>query len=180
MCNLDCNFKYYSFDTQEYINIRNLGIFHTKVIIYQSNFPDILVRHESKMNLIGFFCNFGDLLGMWLGVLVFKIFRDIIRVCNKITSQNYNKLIISNSNRLIHSNCFFMGKCIIVICLLDKLKPLNMMKFIISFQKEKFSKLKTRAKLIFNYFVIFVFLFCLIYQVQIIYYKYTVDRTDKY
>ena len=51
--------------------------------------PDIFVQHIAEMNLIGFLCNFGGLLGMWLGLSLFGIFNDIFEIITRITYRNY-------------------------------------------------------------------------------------------
>ena len=44
------------------------------------------------MNLIDFFCNFGGLLGMWLGLSLFDIFNNILNLIMKIAQQKYECL----------------------------------------------------------------------------------------
>ena len=89
MCKVECNFKYYSNE----INSRKGQNLKKVISILHSEYPDIFVKHIPELNLIGFLCNFGGLLGMWLGLSLFSIFNDIFILITKIAYHKYINLI---------------------------------------------------------------------------------------
>ena len=78
VCRKDCKFSHFI------SNYENKGIFtpmasHTQII--HSPLPDILITHLPEITFNSFVCNFGGILGLWLGLSVFAIFsefRDIV------------------------------------------------------------------------------------------------------
>ena len=49
------------------------------VILQHSSTPDIIVRLSFEMTLMSFVCNFGGLLGMWLGFNILSISKEIFK-----------------------------------------------------------------------------------------------------
>ena len=49
-----------------------------------SSFPDILITHLPEITFNAFVCNFGGLLGLWLGLSVFTIFSEFRDICIKL------------------------------------------------------------------------------------------------
>ena len=115
ICKPDCFTKEYFTEIQVlHKSIKN----HTTpddmtVIEFEHNsIPDVIVRHSLEMSLMSFVCNFGGLLGMWLGFSVLSIskhiFDSIRRFCcfnvmkinfiNKITCKKNNLFIINRGN----------------------------------------------------------------------------------
>ena len=88
LCKVECNDKYYliEFEKIEYSSENTNYIRHNE-------YPDIFVKHIPEMNLIGFICNFGGLLGMWLGLSLFGIFNDTYTLFTKIDLLKYIHLI---------------------------------------------------------------------------------------
>ena len=50
---------------------------NTVITFQHSSIPDIIVRHSFEISLMSFVCNFGGLLGIWLGFSIFSISKDI-------------------------------------------------------------------------------------------------------
>ena len=73
MCKAECNSKYYKIEIEKR-DRKEVGDF----TIYHGEYPDILIEHIPEITLIEFFCNFGGLLGMWLGLSLFGILNDIV------------------------------------------------------------------------------------------------------
>ena len=117
------------------------------------------------MNLIGFVCNFGGLLGMWLGLSLFKIFNTLVN----------------------NVECYFIlpRQLLIRYALLKfKLKHYykNYFKFLgnIRLNHSRLqipSIFKSNTKPILKFIVMLVSLCGLIYQVQIIYDQYMSGKT---
>ena len=92
MCKLECNFKYYP------IEIERSDLYGDNMIrIQHSEFPDIFIMHIPILNLIDFICQFGGLLGMWLGLSLFGIFDNIFKIITKI---DYKRNIITFKNMI--------------------------------------------------------------------------------
>ena len=94
MCKLECNMKYYSVDIEN----------EKMTFIGHGEYPDIFVEHIPEMTMIGFVCNFGSLLGMWLGLSLYTIFTDSLNIITKIFYRNNNTFI--NSKKTYIKNTF--------------------------------------------------------------------------
>ena len=90
-------------------------------MIKRSSIPNIIVRLILEMSLMSIVCNFGGLLGMWLGFSVLSISKDIFNsfrrfyifninkinlTKNKITNVNLNVINNSCIHRTYNSNIF--------------------------------------------------------------------------
>ena len=80
-CKKDCWFTHFIHNTEVKEKIRDplslLKIFH-------SSYPDILITHLPEITFNAFVCNFGGLLGLWLGLSVFAIFSEFRDICIKL------------------------------------------------------------------------------------------------
>ena len=74
-CKLECNENNYHIDIERF----ERSSLDNEFLIRHSEFPDIFVQFIPEMNLISFICNFGGLLGMWLGLTLFGIFNGILK-----------------------------------------------------------------------------------------------------
>ena len=83
-CPNECDITYYPSSLN---NIRQLNDSTNLIFIQHNEMPDIIIVHIPEMNWISFVCNFGGLLGMWLGVSFLSIIDRIktlfIRFLNK-------------------------------------------------------------------------------------------------
>ena len=176
-CNQECDSKYYTIKVEsksyyDRIKSNNIDLFH-------SEYPDIFVRHMPEISLISFLCNFGRLLGMWLGQSLFGIINDIF---NKISKYLYPSCVNNylKINRIVNVQfkSIFPIPSIIIDSIILKyiIKKLNIFeKFHLKSNIRSFYdiyKLKAHAKCFFKIIIIFVSISGLIYQVQIIYNEY--------
>ena len=81
-CKLDCHYKHYPADIQKISDFNNT---QTQVYVEHNEMPDVLVKYIPETSLISFVCNFGGLLGMWLGLSIITIFNDILIPIFKLT-----------------------------------------------------------------------------------------------
>ena len=95
ICKYDCRYTYYSLDYSskkvQYRSSFNPSIINILRIRHKS-FPDIVVRHLPETTFIALVCNFGGLMGMWLGISFSKIFIDLSKIIinpRKINVKNY-------------------------------------------------------------------------------------------
>ena len=92
-CRMDCNFTYYVLDHKEIVNkyLDKSGYFYkNEFSIKHGNLPDILIKYVPQTTLLSFVCNFGGLLGMWLGLSILAICEDSSRIFFKIIrKRNY-------------------------------------------------------------------------------------------
>ena len=70
-CKPDCNTEKYLTDIRatKIVDLEQV----IKLVLYHNSIPDIIVRHSLEMSLMSFVCNFGGLLGMWLGFSVLTL-----------------------------------------------------------------------------------------------------------
>ena len=78
-CRKDCMFRYYTWTHKEfnYILYRNEEVFAIDVQIHHNYLPDVVIKYIEQTSFISFVCNFGGLLGMWLGLSIMVIFGSI-------------------------------------------------------------------------------------------------------
>ena len=99
-CHDECHFKYYSFTISKFSETNTN---QTHFNIEHNEMTDLTIRYIPEMPLLTFICNFGGILGMWLGVSfvgmlenTWKIFR--VKILSKISTINIrNKLFITNN-----------------------------------------------------------------------------------
>ena len=101
-CKPECSTKQYFTDIKEEliikINSGNPGdisdlIDYSIINIEHNSYPDVIVRHSLEITLMSFVCNFGGLLGMWLGFSVLSITKVIfhsIRPIFRINAIQFN------------------------------------------------------------------------------------------
>ena len=95
-----------------------IGNYSKNIIKIQHNqYPDIFVEHIPELNFISFLCDFGGLLGMWLGWSFFEILNDISYVINKISYLKYINLTYSKLIYLINYlfNQVYLFNCMLLL-----------------------------------------------------------------
>ena len=99
-CRADCSFSYYILDIKTFKSLPGL----IQISVMHTDLPDILIRHSPQMPFISFICNFGGLLGMWLGLSVLTIIDEsLVKIIRLLTRPNYNfvnNFFITNTIRI--------------------------------------------------------------------------------
>ena len=102
ICKFECNDKYYYIEIKTRPDLTNSGIYFS-----HNQYPDIFVHYIPEINFIGFLCNFGGLLGMWLGLSLFGSFNDIFSLIDKIAYRKHiikvNQIKVNNRVRTINN-----------------------------------------------------------------------------
>ena len=100
-CKPDCNSKQFLTEVKV-IGSEKPWVHWAKVEIQHNSIPDIIVRHSLEMTFMSFICNFGGLLGMWLGFSVLSISKDIFDSIRSLLMNGGKKsnLIFNNFNLL--------------------------------------------------------------------------------
>ena len=105
-CKPDCSAKQFLFEISK--SDENLIKDAIIISLIHGSIPDVIVRHIFEMSLISFVCNFGGLLGMWLGLSLLSISKQIletIRRFSRINAINFNlfqKFHTRNSIKIIN------------------------------------------------------------------------------
>ena len=81
-CKLNCQYKHYPANIDEIYEFNNS---QAQVIVEHNEMPDVLIKYVPENSLISFICNFGGLLGMWLGLSIITIFEEILIPILKLT-----------------------------------------------------------------------------------------------
>ena len=97
-CRPDCKFSYYSIDKQR----KSKKDWDRYLYLLHSPMPDLIIKYTRQMTFIAFVCNFGGLLGMWLGL-------SILTVCESsldfLFGKQFNfKVLSSKLGNLNHLN----------------------------------------------------------------------------
>ena len=94
ICKVECYMKYYSTKIERTENLN-----YKSVYIHHGVNPDTFVEHIPEMTLIGFICNFGGLLGMWLGLSILAIFNNTLNFITRIFHHKNTTNVNLNLNR---------------------------------------------------------------------------------
>ena len=100
-CNLNCQYKHFPAVIEKLSEVNNSQI---DLYVKNNEITDVLIKYIPETSLISFVCNFGGLLGMWLGLSIMAIFNDILIQIFKLTlikvkaynqTHNVNTIIIN-------------------------------------------------------------------------------------
>ena len=108
-CKKDCDFIFYVMEPK--ITFEEFDA-EFKINIEHNHLPDVSIKYVPQTSFISFACNFGGLLGMWLGLSIFKVFEHIpsiftrisrnrrifYQILNKIRNQYFCKVNYINVN----------------------------------------------------------------------------------
>ena len=64
-CNRECHITYYSYTI---IKLKEIDMYQINFEFKHNQMPDLSIRHIPEMSILTLICNFGGILGMWLGV----------------------------------------------------------------------------------------------------------------
>ena len=100
-CPKDCSFEYYSKDIKSVLS--NVNLDRIKIILFHSDMPDITVNYVPDMTLLSLICNFGGLLGMWLGLSLLVMFEDFKNIVTKIIQSRKTNNILNQFNFVLNT-----------------------------------------------------------------------------
>ena len=108
-CKPDCTYTYYLFnkdDVHEVVPPNTIRIF-----VKHNSMPDILIKHLPQTTFLSLVCNFGGLLGMWLGLSFFTILNKLFFLIKHFIIKI---IIVNNSENHIHIHNVNQQKIILV------------------------------------------------------------------
>ena len=77
-CLSECDFKYYLRDEPRTFSKDNdVWKEFSAITLKHNQMPDLVIRHLPELTLMSLVCNFGGLLGMWLGFSILTTFKGI-------------------------------------------------------------------------------------------------------
>ena len=96
-CKKDCEYRSYDVKTKMIWPLRIDNPNRLEIYIGQNNMPDILIISIPEITFISFVCNFGGLIGMWLGISILVIFDDVCKAISLLISKRnvFNQFIFS-------------------------------------------------------------------------------------
>ena len=100
-CRLNCRERYYSFIVEKWSLSNETYLYIAK----NRAMPDITIKHIPEISFISVICNFGGLLGMWLGLSFIKVLttiKDLIIIISKFRNKKPN--VIINDGSFINVN----------------------------------------------------------------------------
>ena len=111
-CKPDCNTKHFFIEISKIGEHNDLSQTLDKTIIKikHSSIPDIIVRHSLEMTLMSFVCNFGGLLGMWLGLSLLSISKNIFQNFHNLCNIDRRRIYLSNKNVFKVNKLFVIQK----------------------------------------------------------------------
>ena len=84
-CKQPCTYSYYPVKLQ---NIAELYFAQARLLAEHNEMPDILIKYYPKTSFISFVCDFGGLLGMWLGLSFLTMAKDLKQIMRKFITFN--------------------------------------------------------------------------------------------
>ena len=104
-CNQECHITYYSFTISDY---KEIDMYQLDLQIRHNHMPDLTIRHIPEMPFLTFLCNFGGILGMWLGVSFVDILNRVwnllrVKILSKFSNININNMNINFNNNTINN-----------------------------------------------------------------------------
>ena len=103
-CHKECHFTYYSFTVSK--SVENNVYSHSSLTFTHNEMPDITIEYIPEMPLLTYICNFGGILGMWLGLSFYSMMEDIW----KIFHVNILSKFISTNIFICTKNIFFTSR----------------------------------------------------------------------
>ena len=87
-CKEDCYQEYYLQDIQtKYIEFGNILNGRVFIQVVANLMPNVIIEHFAEMTFLSLLCNFGGLIGMWLGSSLLSISCGVWN----FTKQNFMK-----------------------------------------------------------------------------------------
>ena len=90
-CKIECHYSYYSMTINTLSDVKYMN---TTIFIRHNEMPDLDIRHIPEMPLMTLICNFGGLLGMWLGASFLNILGELWTSFRKVANSNRNLINI--------------------------------------------------------------------------------------
>ena len=172
MCKAECISKYYP------LEIERVKSYQSLIKIYHGEFPDILIKNIPEITSIELICNFGGLLGMWLGLSLFGIFNDIFNLTVKFAYQKYINMIIIKFERVFkHFNFKLAFLKIILRKYSIKMIKIKRKKQFRYFSCLKHDNFKVFTVKIVKTILVFLLLCGFLYQAHLIYLQYMSGKT---
>ena len=91
-CPNDCEFTHFIWNSQITDFYSDLQIW-TNIIINHGGAPDVSLIHLPETTFLSLICNFGGLLGVWMGMSIFTITRDLANLFNKLFNNRGNIVV---------------------------------------------------------------------------------------
>ena len=104
ICQEDCHQAYYLTTVEKKLNTENSRVLQfnigIRLQIETNSNPNILIEHFAEITFISLFCNFGGLLGMYLGISLQTVTQKAIEISEKLLMK-INFFNIKNNNQNI-------------------------------------------------------------------------------
>ena len=104
-CQFDCIFRYYTLNIRsehDTGHFNRTGTFTMKIV--HDRLPDVVIKYVPQITLISVLCNFGGILGMWLGLSILHIIKETFVVLKKLLKKpgNITIKVKNNINNEMH------------------------------------------------------------------------------
>ena len=99
-CQQECTFKYYPFGLQKVNTDGKLDHLTISIEVEHNELPDIAITQIREMVFTTFVCNFGGLLGMWLGLSFITITERIMHILIQWLKRKFNSVTIVSHNQI--------------------------------------------------------------------------------
>ena len=95
VCRKDCEFNYFSINVEEVASANDK---QDNIPLYFShnNLPDIFIMYVPKIKFINLVCEFGGLLGMWVGYSLLVLMEDFNKIIN-VLMRKHNLFDVKNT-----------------------------------------------------------------------------------
>ena len=115
-CHKDCSFTYYSIGVDVYKESKDLEIYMS-----HNNLPDVFIEYLPKITFLTLVCDFGGLLGMWLGISILVIMEDSKVFLQKL----FKRKTVNNINYSIYYKPNIISPCNKIDTELNSIQRIN-------------------------------------------------------
>ena len=103
VCPDQCFHEYYLVESPK--KESSISINEIVIMLKRSSMPNVIITHLPEITLISLLCNFGGLVGMWLGISIFGILNSVVhKICEILIKFKNFYLIITNNRANINYN----------------------------------------------------------------------------
>ena len=111
-CSDACYQAYFLLDSKQTYRNTNVStmMLSNRVVLtlIPNSMPNVVINHLAEMTILSLFCNFGGLVGMWLGISVLATLNNLIHLTKNLFIKLYSLTYMYKQNNYYSKNNLFV------------------------------------------------------------------------